>query len=53
MNRTLSELVRTMLINSKLPEFLWELAVRHVAYVRNMCWREKFKNGGKLEHHTK
>jgi transposase InsO family protein len=38
MNRTLEELSRAMLIESKLPEFLWEPAVAHAAYVRNMCW---------------
>ena len=38
MNRTLGELARTMLTDSKMPEFLWELAVRHAAYVRNMSY---------------
>jgi hypothetical protein len=35
MNRTLVELARAMLIDSQLPEFLWEHAVAHAAYVRN------------------
>ena len=30
-----------MLIDSKLPEFLWEPAVAHAAYVRNMSWTKK------------
>ena len=38
MNRTLVELARTILVASKLPEFLWELAVEHVAYVRNFAF---------------
>ena len=38
MNRTLEELSRAMLIDLKLPEFLWEPAVVHAAYVRNMSW---------------
>ena len=38
MNRTLVELARAMLADSKLPEFLWELAVAHAAYLRNMSY---------------
>ena len=38
MNRTLIELARAMLADSKLPEFLWELAVAHAAYLRNMSY---------------
>ena len=38
MNRTLEELSRAMLIDSGLPEFLWEPAVAHAAYIRNMSW---------------
>ena len=38
MNRTLVELVRVMLTDSKLPEFLWEPAVAHAAYLRNMSY---------------
>ena len=38
MNRMLEELSRAMLINLKLPEFLWEPAVAHATYVRNMSW---------------
>ena len=38
MNRTLVELVRTILTASNLPEFLWELAVAHVAYMRNFTF---------------
>ena len=38
MNRTLVELARTMITDSKLPEFLWEPAVAHAAYLRNMSF---------------
>jgi len=38
MNHTLVELARTILAASKLPEFLWELAMEHVAYVRNFAF---------------
>ena len=38
MNRTLVELSRAMLAAYKLPEFLWEPAVAHAAYVRNMSY---------------
>ena len=35
MNRTLVELARAMLTARQLPEFLWEPAVAHAAYLRN------------------
>ena len=35
MNRTLVELARAMLAAAQLPEFLWEPAVEHAAYIRN------------------
>jgi hypothetical protein len=38
MNHTLVELARVMLTASKLPEFLWEPAISHVAYVRNCAY---------------
>ena len=38
MNRTLVELARAMLQASKLPEFLWECAVAHAAYLRNRAY---------------
>ena len=38
MNQTLGKLSRAMLISSELPEFLWEAAVAHAAYVRNMSY---------------
>jgi hypothetical protein len=38
MNHTLVELARAMLIATKLPEFLWELAVKHAAYLRNRAF---------------
>ena len=34
----LGELAQTMLADSRLPEFLWELAVRHAAYVQNLSY---------------
>ena len=36
MNRTLVELACAMLTASELPEFLWEAAVAHTAYLQNM-----------------
>jgi len=33
-----------MLIASGLPEFLWEMAVVHVAYVRNLCYTKYIPN---------
>jgi hypothetical protein len=38
MNRTLVELAHAMLASSNLPEFLWESAVTHTAYVRNRTY---------------
>jgi hypothetical protein len=38
MNRTLVELARAMLIAAQLPEFLWESAVAHVTYLRNLSF---------------
>ena len=38
MNCTLVELARAILIGSKLPEFLWEQAVAHAAYLRNISY---------------
>ena len=38
MNRTLVELARAMLTAKKLPEFLWEAAVAHAAYLRNRSY---------------
>ena len=38
MNRTLVELARAMITASGLPEFLWEPAVAHAAYVRNRSY---------------
>ena len=34
-NRTLVELVRAMIKAQNLPEFLWEPAIKHAAYLRN------------------
>jgi len=38
MNCTLVELARAMLAASELPEFLWEPAITHAAYVRNLAY---------------
>ena len=38
MNRTLGELARAMLDDQDLPEFLWEYAISHAAYVRNRAY---------------
>ena len=38
MNRTLVELTRAMIKAQQLPEFLWEQAVEHAAYVRNRAY---------------
>ena len=38
MNRTLVELAWAMLADSKLPKFLWEPAVAHAAYLRNLSY---------------
>jgi hypothetical protein len=35
MNRTLVELGRAMITGQNLPEFLWEYAIAHAAYLRN------------------
>jgi transposase InsO family protein len=43
MNCMLVELARTMLLASKLPEFLWELAVAHAAYVCNRAYTTSIK----------
>ncbi len=44
MNHTLVELARAMLTASKLPEFLWETAVAHAAYVRNRSYAVTIDN---------
>src|SRR5260221_14761814 len=38
MNWTLGELSHAMLTASKLPEFLWQMAVAYAAYIRNMSF---------------
>jgi len=38
MNRTLVKLACAMLTDSKLPLFLWELAVTHATYLRNLSY---------------
>src|SRR6266436_6007296 len=38
MNRTLVELARAMIVGTHLPEYLWEHAVAHAAYVRNRSY---------------
>ena len=38
MNRTLVEITRAMIRGQNMPEFLWETAVEHAAYVRNRAY---------------
>jgi len=38
MNRTLVELARAMIKGQDLPEFIWEYAISHAAYIRNRVW---------------
>jgi len=47
MNRTLVELARAILMDSKLPEFLWEPAVAHAAYLRNMSYTSSLRLGNR------
>ena len=44
MNRTLVELGRAMLKGQTLPEFLWEYAIAHAAYLRNRSYTTILKN---------
>ena len=44
MNRTLVELAHAMITDSKLPEFLWEPAVAHAVYVRNLSYTKHTPN---------
>ena len=43
MNRTLVELTRAMIKAADLPEFLWEPAVQHAAYVRNCAFTKSLE----------
>lgn len=43
MNRTLTEITRAMLKGQNAPEFLWELAVEHAAYIRNQAYTKSLK----------
>jgi transposase InsO family protein len=38
MNCTLVELARAMISERKLPKFLWELAIKHAAYLHNRAY---------------
>ena len=38
MNRMLEELACAMLTGAKLPKFLWELAIAHATYLRNLSY---------------
>ena len=44
MNHTLVELAHVMIIHSQLPEFLWEPAVAHAAYVQNLSYTKYIPN---------
>jgi hypothetical protein len=50
MNRTLVELARAMVDAQQLPEFLWEPAVAHAAYLRNRAYTKPLK--GKTPYET-
>src|SRR5262245_7803220 len=43
MNRTLVELGRAMLTAQDLPEFLWEYAILHAAYLRNLSYTKRLE----------
>ena len=49
MNRTLIELARAMLRAAALPEFLWESAVEHAAYLRNRAYSSVLEDSTPLE----
>jgi hypothetical protein len=53
MNRTLVELARAMIIAQELPEFLWEPAVAHAAYLRNRACTKPLKDITPYERWTK
>lgn len=44
MNHMLVELAHTMLTATELPEFLWEPAVAHAAYMRNLSYMKPRAN---------
>ena len=44
MNHTLVELARTMRAATELPEFLWEDATAHAAYMRNRSYTTAVKS---------
>ena len=37
-------MVRALLIESKLPEFLWPYAINTAAYIRNRCFAQRIKD---------
>jgi len=41
MNRTLTELARANLNNHEIPEYLWEYAISHAAYIRNRAYTKR------------
>jgi len=45
MNQMLVELTRAMLVDLDLPEFLWEPAVAHAAYLQNMSYTMSLRLG--------
>ena len=44
MNCTLAEISRAMLQSQNSPEFLWEPAVEHAAYIRNCAYTRSLRN---------
>ena len=41
MNRTLTELARANLNSQEIPEYLWEYAISHAAYIRNRAYTKR------------
>ena len=42
--RTLFDMARALLIESKLPKFLWPYAINTAAYIRNRCFVQRIKD---------
>jgi hypothetical protein len=49
MNRTLVELSQAMLCANQLPEFLWEYAITHAAYLRNRSYTKHLQKSTPYE----
>ena len=42
--RTLFDMARALLIESKMPKFLWTYAIMAATYIRNRCYVQRIKN---------